>query len=219
MSEPPSKERNVPDAVRAQILATEHWSLLATRSQTWNESFSRSNWFLTVVSAGVVALALVAQATDFGPGFRLFALLLASVLVAVGLMTFIRLMHLNTENVGLVVAMNRLRHGYLDIAPDLERYFVTGHNDDVAGILRTYGSARRTPLTQYASSTPVLVGVVDAVLVGAVAGLACDALGAPLPVSVVVAVVTAAATLAALLTVIVRNTERVWSERRPLFPS
>ncbi|HZC27817.1 MAG TPA: hypothetical protein VE287_12390, partial [Actinopolymorphaceae bacterium] len=138
------------------------------------------------MSAGVVALALVAQATDFGPGFRLFALLLAVVLVVIGLRTFIRLVHLNYEEVALVVAINRPRHGYLDIAPDLERYFVTGHHDDVAGIMQTYGRVRRAPLSQYASSTPVLVGVVEAVLVGAVAGLACDVLDAPRPVSVVV---------------------------------
>jgi len=51
----------VPVAVRVQILATEHWSLLATRSMTWSEIFSRAGIFLTVVSASVVALALVAR--------------------------------------------------------------------------------------------------------------------------------------------------------------
>jgi hypothetical protein len=33
-----SDRNGVTDAVRAQILATEHWSLLATRSMTWNRS-------------------------------------------------------------------------------------------------------------------------------------------------------------------------------------
>jgi hypothetical protein len=218
MSQPSAEDPDVPDAVRAQILATEHWSLLATRTLTWNESFSRSSWFLTAVSGGVVALALVAQATDFGREFEVFALLLLPVLVVIGLMTFIRLMHVNHEDVGLVAAMNRLRHGYLDIAPDLERYFVTGHHDDVAGILRTYGRARRKPLSQYASSTPILVGLIDAVLVGAVAGLSCNALGASLPVSVLVAIVAAVASLAALLILMVRNTEQAWTDRAQ-FPS
>jgi F0F1-type ATP synthase assembly protein I len=218
MSQPPAEDPDVPDAVRAQILATEHWSLLATRSLTWSESFSRSSWFLTVVSGGVVALALVAQATDFGREFQVFALLLMPVLVVIGLMTFIRLMHVNHEDVALVAAMNRLRHGYLDIAPGLERYFATGHHDDAAGILRTYGRARRRPLSQYASSTPILVGLIDAVLVGAVAGLACDALDAPLGVSVVVAIVAAVATLAVLLIVMVRNTEHAWTDQAE-FPS
>ena len=44
-----------------QILSTEHWSLLATRSLSWNESFARAGLFLSVLSATAVALALVAQ--------------------------------------------------------------------------------------------------------------------------------------------------------------
>jgi hypothetical protein len=217
VSEFPS-ERDVPDAVRAQILATEHWSLLATRSQSWNESFSRSTWFLTVVSGGVVALALVAQATSFGRGFQVFALLLMPVLVVIGLMTLVRLMQLNYEDVGLVAAMNRLRHGYLDIAPDLEQYFSTGRHDDMAGILHTYGRARRAPFSQYATSIPVLVGVIDSVLVGALAGLICDVASAPIAVSIVGAVVAAVVMFVVLLVTIVRNVEHIWTSRAR-FPS
>ena len=44
--------------VRMQILATEHWSLLATRSITYGAIYSRATIFLTVASAAVVALAL-----------------------------------------------------------------------------------------------------------------------------------------------------------------
>lgn len=68
----PSDRSEVTDAVRAQILATEHWSLLATRTITWNEIFSRATMYITVLSAAVVALALVAQVTNFGSGFSLF---------------------------------------------------------------------------------------------------------------------------------------------------
>lgn len=52
-----------------QILATEHWSLLATRNITYSAVFSRASILLTVVSAAVVALALVAQVTEFGHPF------------------------------------------------------------------------------------------------------------------------------------------------------
>jgi hypothetical protein len=54
----------LPPAVRAQILATEHWSLLATRSQTWAEVMSRISIHLTVTSASLVVLALVTQASS-----------------------------------------------------------------------------------------------------------------------------------------------------------
>jgi hypothetical protein len=129
----------VSDTVRAQILATEHWSLLATRSMTWNEVFSRAGMFITVLSAAVVALALVAQATAFGPGFRLFALLVLPVVLLVGLATLIRLSDANREDFGLVAGMNRLRHAYLELAPELEPYFVTTHHDDEASVMVSYG--------------------------------------------------------------------------------
>src|SRR5881409_1123072 len=40
----------VSPAMRLQILSTEHWSLLASRSLAWNESFSRAGMFLTTLT-------------------------------------------------------------------------------------------------------------------------------------------------------------------------
>jgi hypothetical protein len=72
----------VPPSLRAQLLATEHWRLLASRSTTQNELLVRIAIFLTLVSASVVSLALVGQATDFDGRFELFAIVLFSVLLA-----------------------------------------------------------------------------------------------------------------------------------------
>ena len=132
---PLSDRSGVTDAVRTQILATEHWSLLATRGLGWNEIFSRAGLFLHVLSAAVVALALVAQATDFGQGFRAFAYLVLPVVLIVGWTTYIRL----TEPypIDMVVGMNRLRNAYLELAPELTPFFITAHTDDVAGIVQT----------------------------------------------------------------------------------
>src|SRR5260370_22930872 len=54
------------DSVRMQILATEHWSLLASRSLGYTDSFSRASMFFSVLSGTVIALALIAQAGRFG---------------------------------------------------------------------------------------------------------------------------------------------------------
>ncbi|MEV0291288.1 MULTISPECIES: hypothetical protein [unclassified Kribbella] len=203
-----------PPAVRAQILSTEHWSLLATRSLAWSESFSRASWFVTVVSAAVVALALVAQSTDFGVGFRVFALLIVPLLVVIGVATVIRLVQLNSEDVELVVGMNKLRRGYLDIAPELEPYFITGHGEDVAGIMRTYGAKRtRIPATQYLSSIALLVSMIVAALVGALAGLVADAFEAGLAVSVVIGIVAGVAALASIVLLVVHSVRRTWVGR------
>src|SRR6184192_3723148 len=40
-------------AARLQILATEHWSLLATRALTYNEALSRVTIFLSILSGAV----------------------------------------------------------------------------------------------------------------------------------------------------------------------
>ena len=201
-----------PVAVRAQILSTEHWSLLATRSLAWSESFSRASWFVTVVSATVVALALVADNTDLG--FR-FALLLIPLLIVIGLATVVRLVQLNSEDVELVVAMNRLRRGYLDLAPELEHYFTTGHSEDVAGIMRTYGGRRtRIPATQYLSSIAMLVSVIVAVLIGALASLVIDAFDAAIEVAVVIGIVAGLAAMATLVVVVVRHVNSTWDPRR-----
>src|SRR2546430_16478617 len=78
-------------AMRLQILLTEHWSLLASRSLAWNESFSRAGMFLSTLSGAIVALALVAQASAFGEGFTLFALVILPIALFIGVATVMRL--------------------------------------------------------------------------------------------------------------------------------
>src|SRR5215207_1379634 len=98
MNELPTTHHEADDAVaadvaatnrRAQLLSTEHWSLLATRSMTWNESFSRTGMFFTVLSGATVALALMAQASSFGQEFVIFALVLLPIVLFVGIATFL----------------------------------------------------------------------------------------------------------------------------------
>jgi hypothetical protein len=156
---------------RIQILATEHWNLLATRSLSWSESFSRAGMFLTVLSGAVVALALVAQATQFGEGFVVFALLILPVVLFVGVTTFVRLVEVNNEDVHWVYGMNRLRHAYLDMEPELEPYFVTGFTDDSAAISRTYGShGTGSALSHALVTTPATIAFVNA-MIAAVLGV------------------------------------------------
>lgn len=158
---------------RLQILATEHWNLLATRSLSWSESFSRASMFLTVLSGATVALALVAQATAFGEGFVLFALLVLPVVLFVGATTFVRLVEVNNEDVHWVYGMNRLRHAYLDMEPDLEPYFISGFADDDAAIVRTYGShGTGSALSHALVTTPATIAFVNAMVAAVLAAIA-----------------------------------------------
>jgi hypothetical protein len=45
-----------------QILNTEHWSLLATRSLAYNEAFSRAGMFLSFLSASLIVIGFMVGA-------------------------------------------------------------------------------------------------------------------------------------------------------------
>jgi hypothetical protein len=165
-------EGSLPAALRLQILTTEHWSLLSTRSLSWSEAFSRATMFLSVLSGAVVALALVAQAAGFGEGFVTFALLILPVVLFVGIATFMRLVAINHEDVGWVVGMNLLRRAYLAAAPELRPYFVSGSTDDEPGIMATFGA---TPgpgsFAHEFVTTPGMLAVIDGVIAAVLAGI------------------------------------------------
>jgi hypothetical protein len=217
MAETESRTEPAPAAVRVQILATEHWSLLATRQLAWTEAFTRAGLFLTVLSAAVVALALIEQT---GRDFTLFALVLLPVVLLLGLATFLRLGEINDEDEWLLVGMNRLRRGYLDIAPELEPYFMTSGRDDRPGLLITRGvdTMTRMPLPlQVMMSTPVVIGVLDAVLFGVIGGIAAGAGGLSTGPAVGVGVL-AGLLLAGLLALFVARQFAGWKTYRPRFP-
>jgi hypothetical protein len=174
--EPGTQPGEVSAALRVQILSTEHWSLLATRSQTWSESFARAQMFLSVLSANVIALALVAQTSLLSTGFTAFALVLLPVVLFLGLATYVRLVAVNHDEHRWVRGMNRIRAGYLELAPELERYFVTSHHDDERGILATAGWRSGPTLFGYIT-TPAVVGVIDAVVAGVITFIGTAALG------------------------------------------
>ena len=214
-----SDRSGVTDAVRAQILATEHWSLLATRTMTWTEIFSRATMFITVLSAAVVGIALVAQATDFGSGARVFALLVLPVVLLVGLMTFLRLGEANSQDIVLVIGMNRLRHAYLELAPELEPYFTTAHHDDHAAILQSYGAGYRYSIGRVLGGTPALVAIINVVLAGVVAALSAQSLGAAGAPAIAVGLGGALVAAAGQAALVARAMARGRADYRPRFPT
>jgi hypothetical protein len=179
----------------AAILAAEHWSLLAARSLIWNEAISRATVFLSLLSAAIIALALLADATGFGPQTTTLALVLLPVVLFLGIAAHGRLVEINREEVELVLAMNRLRHAYLQIAPALEPYFTTGHHDDEQGLAASYLLASRGGPRmgrwgqfrwgQFLVNTPTIIATVDAALAAAIVVLVVRAAEAATTVAVV----------------------------------
>lgn len=180
-------EENLPPRPQSevlQILATEHWSLLATRSLTYTESLGRVNMFLAILSGAVIALALVAQADRFGAAFVSIAIFMLSVVLVTGVFTIARLMSLNRDDFRWVLAMNRIRAAYLDLHPELERHFMTSPHDDLAGALKTLGieatGANRLGTMFHGLQTlPGMLTVIVAAVAAAIGGLIAYGFGAP----------------------------------------
>jgi hypothetical protein len=170
MAIPPSQDGPNLGPQAASFLATEHWSLLGTRSMVWNEAFSRVSMFLNTLSASAVALALAADASGFGRSFRLFALVLFPIVLFLGVATYLRLCQVNLDDLYLLVAMNRLRQAYVDEVPELKEYFTAGWNDDEPGVWQTLMLDQprpARPLLHAFVTTPTIVATIDAAVAAA----------------------------------------------------
>lgn len=178
---------SVSDAVRVQILATEHWSLLGTRGTTWTEVMSRISIHLTVASAGLVVLALVAQGVGFGTAFDVLSIGLASAVLVLGTLTGFRVHNASVDDAALLLGMNRIRAAYLDIDPGLAPYFVTSWHDDPAGLMRTYlMGAPRHMVSHIVGSTNMFMNVVNAIIAGVLGALIANAASATPTLSAII---------------------------------
>jgi hypothetical protein len=206
-------------ARRAQFLATEHWSLLATRSMSWNEAFSRTAMFLSTLSAATVALALAGPAMAFGEGFPLFALIVLSVTLFLGLATYVRLVQVNNEDVLWVVGMNRLRGAYTRMAPGIEDNFISGWTMDPHGVSKTFGAidvTEASPLHAFIT-TPAIVAVIASAIAGIMGGLLAIQVGLPMVVALVVGIVVFVVVVAAMLSYGIREYSRFIGRMRVQF--
>lgn len=162
-----------------QILATKHWSLLTSRALAYNEAFTRASMFLAFLSMSFVALALLAQATGFTREYLFIAAMVLCFDFLIGTVTYIRTAGANREDLLATQGMNRIRHGYLQIDPRATAYFVSGTNDDVAGVLKSWGFTAQTTagsgIAYGLSTSQGMVGLILSLLGGLI--LATVALG------------------------------------------
>lgn len=166
----------IPPARRSDLLSivtTEHFTLQGARATAISDANGRTGFFLATLSAVTVSLAFVAQiGGGISDAFALFAVILLPLLLFIGLATFERLLQLAIENIRCVVAINRLRHYYLEIAPELESHITLSPFDDMAGVLASLGSVRtRMRPWDLVISNAGIIGVVDALLAAIVTGL------------------------------------------------
>jgi hypothetical protein len=205
-----------------QILSTEHWSLLSARSLAYNEAFTRASMFLTFLSMSFVALALVGPPLAFSREFLLIAAILLAFDVLVGVLTFIRVAGCNTEDFLAMQGMNRIRHGYVQVLPPAEQYFVTGTHDDGDSVAAEYGAAGESSSVvdlAYGLSTSLgLVGIVLSLVSGILGAIVSLLIGAGWPLPIVVGAVAFVAVFAGCAVWALRGAQRVQSSLVARFP-
>jgi hypothetical protein len=158
-----------------QFLTTEHAALQAARCALVLEGNGRTASFLTTISAGIVALPLVFQISRFGEAFLLFALVRILILGFVGISAYVRMVQLDLADLVYTSAINRIRHYYLEAAPEMTRYLSFPAFDDAQSVSRArviYTSFAWTVLS-YPSG---LILVINSLLAGALASLLVGAL-------------------------------------------
>jgi hypothetical protein len=164
------RKTGLEDPRALHILTTEHWSLLSTRTLGYQEMLGRATIFMAALSGTVVALALLAQATNFGRKTLSFALPLISVALLIGIATFVRSVAINYEDARWVTGMNLLRHAYLKMVPDLEPFFVTGHDPEADRPSLGHGARQRlVNLANSLTTTSSVVAALNSVLFGSLA--------------------------------------------------
>lgn len=216
--------RHLADPRVLQILMTEHWGLLATRSLAYNETFARAGMFFTTLSASVVALALIVAALGPGPDVLMVAIVLVLFDVLIGLTTLGRVNDASTEDLRCIQGMNRLRNAYHEVAPMIEPYLSTSRYDDLPGVLYTYASGETMlgPLEGVLhglTTVPAMVNAVTMLLVAVLAGLIAAALGAGIVLTLAVGVIAFAVAAGLSLVAAGRAWRAMETELDPRFPS
>ena len=151
------------------IITTEHYNLQTGRSMTISETTGRASLFLSTVSSTLVALAFVGQIAHLGVAFFVFSLVLFPSLLFLGLVTFERVLQSSIEDTIYARGINRLRHLYLEYAPQMEPYFILSRYDDNVGIMTNMGV--RGSWWQTFLSMPGMIQVINSILTGAFVGL------------------------------------------------
>jgi len=206
--------------MRLQMMSTEHWSLLASRNLAWTESFSRASMFLSTLSFAILALALIGQVSGFGEDFRLFALVVLPIVLFVGVGTVIRMDSANYHDGLCVIGMNRIRAGYLELAPDLDRFFVMGTTDDFRGAGLTMAiPPGRSMVANFVAGTPTLVAVLNAVLASVIAAVALAQVGVDAGIAVAVGLAAFVVALGLQAWAGLRSMRDATRDYQPKFPT
>ena len=172
-------QTDIPEAAQngafMQALFAEFSMLQGARGATISESSSRSSLYMTTLSASVVALALVAQASRFGVSFFIFALAVMPVVFFLGVVSYYRLLETGVEDVIYARAVSKIRDFFSEIEPAQAAFFQASAVDQVG--LRDLGLWRLR--WQQFLSAAATVAIVNSVVGGVFLALTVAYFAAP----------------------------------------
>jgi hypothetical protein len=172
-----------------QAMTTEHFTLQTARGISVNEAIGRTSHLWTAVTGSVVALAFIAQVSQLGDVFFLFALAMLPVLFFLGATTYVRLVQNSMLSAAYVMGIDRIRELYRQVAPPSGHYLLPQRSPENWPIEGGSGQLLFTQATQAAVLTSLIGGVMVAVTVARVWQASPGASGV---VAVVVSVLIAA---------------------------
>ena len=154
-------------------LTTEHFTLASGRSATISEAMGRGTMYFSALSGILVALGFVGQMSGMGQPFFVFAFVLFPSVLFLGVATYIREVQLGIEDMICSRGINRIRHFYLELAPEAEKYFILSTHDDIGSAsLRHLGLV--APWWQMFMTAAGVVEVINGVVAGTLAGMALE---------------------------------------------
>ncbi len=180
------------------------------------ESLGRTTIYLGTLSATLVALALIIQGETTAGDVRLFAFILLPALIFLGTVTFVRVLENGIEDTIHVMAINRIRHYYLEQAGEDARYFALGGHDDLEGALANMGlaSSRWRPLF----SIGAVLALINSMVTAALIGVAVDAVTSR-EITLVAGVLVTAAAFGLHYRIGSSRYSEAMQRHTPLFPS
>ncbi len=179
------------------IMTTEHYNLQTGRSMTISEANGRSSLFVGAVSSGLIALTFVGQISHLGTAFFVFCLVVIPTLLFMGLITFERVLQSGIADIMYARGINRIRHLYLEYAPQVQPYFILSAHDDRGETM--HHESMHTSWWQVFLSTAGMIAVINSVLVGSFVGVLLVLFNLPLWIS------TSAGVVAFLVSLVIQQ--------------
>ncbi len=155
------------------MMTTKHYNLQTGRSMTVADANGRCTLFIGAVSGTLIAIAFTGQVSRMGTAFFVFSLVLLPSLFLMGLITFERVLQSSIEDLTYARGITRIRHLYLESAPQLRPYFILAADDEgrrpilKVGLHPSWWQVFLTTAGMIAAITSVLAGVFVGLLLSA----------------------------------------------------